>query len=179
MPDFTATGGYVRTPCAISNYGETLLGDFARYTVTAYSASAWTTANTAVFCPFTVPWAFLAKKMGVQVTTQSGNMDIGIYDEKGTRLVSMGSQAVGAAGVQTFDITDTWLLPGTYFMAMNVDTTAAFFQGVPAASVLTGTGRTLFLLQQAVGAVALPNPATYASFVARTVPLMLVTGATL
>jgi hypothetical protein len=178
MPDFPAIGGYLRVPSAISWCGDTVFGDLMRIAAVNPGTSAWTTANTAVFLPFTISFPYLAQKMAVQVATQSGNMDIGIYDEKGNRLVSMGSTAVGAAGLQVFDITDTWLNPGTYFMAVNADNVAAFLG--PTTTILAANhGRTSGLQQQAVGAVTLPNPATFATFTARNVPFVTISGATL
>lgn len=176
MPDFTARGAFGKTTVAISNFGDTTIGDYYRGTTSTPSAgNAYDTANTATYSPFIVTWPFLAQKMAVQVVTQSGSMDVGIYSEKGTRLVSMGSTAVAAAGLQTFDITDTWLNPGTYFMAINCDNTTASFQsmgGLIAAQI----GRVNGIQQQAVGAVALPSTATFATFTLRALPIILVAG---
>jgi hypothetical protein len=50
--------------------------------------------------------------------TASGNMDVGIYDYAGTRLVSSGSTAQsGTSAFQDFDITDTLLGPGIFYLA--------------------------------------------------------------
>jgi hypothetical protein len=177
MPDFSARGSFGRMPYSISNYGDTGLGDYMRgSTTSAGTATLWTTANTAVYCPFVLTWPYLAQKIGFQVTTQSGNCDVGIYDEKGTRLISAGSTAVAAAGLQVVNITDTWLLPGTYFMAINVDNTTAAFLAV---STIAAASRTAGIQQQAVGAVTLPNPATFATYTARSTPLMIISGATI
>lgn len=124
------------------------------------SANAWPAANRALYYPFAVEAPVTAYQMAFQVTTQSGNCDVGLYTEQGVRLVSAGSTAVGAAGFQSIDITDTALLPGNYYMAMCVDnTTAAFTSLTTAALWLQVVG----VQQQAVGAVTLPDPATFAN----------------
>jgi hypothetical protein len=124
------------------------------------SGGTWPAANRALYLPFQVEAPITVTKIAVQVTVQSGNCDVGIYDYWAARLVSMGSTAVAAAGMQVFDIADTTLRPGYYWVAMNVDnTTAAFNRATPVAQSL----RTLAVREQAVGAVALPNPATMAN----------------
>lgn len=100
-------------------------------------------------------------KMGVVVAVQSGNLDVGIYSEKGSLLVSAGSTAVGAAGFQSFDVTDTPLNPGIYFLAMCVDNTTASFNRSNA--VIAANMQACGVQQQAVGAVTLPSTATFAN----------------
>lgn len=155
-------GGFVNVQSTVigSTGSTSVASDVASSVASTFGAGAWPTANRALYYPFWVEEACLAQKMGVWVTTQSGNLDVGIYDEKGTRLVSMGSTAVGAAGLQVLDIADTWLAPGTYFAAMCVDTTAAFFERT--GSVSTNGLRMCGVRQQDVGAVTLPSPATFA-----------------
>jgi ethanolamine utilization microcompartment shell protein EutS len=160
MPDFPIQAIADDALCTFHSLGpETLLGQFANAIKTAAAATAWTTANTAIFIPITLQTSFLAQKMAVNVTTQAGNLDVGIYDEYSNRLVSKGSTAVAAAGLQVIDIADTLLTPGTYYIAMNCDSvTAAFIAISPVAQIV----RTKGCRQQAVGAIALPNPATFA-----------------
>ncbi len=123
------------------------------------TSGVWPVANTAIYVPVTIPSIVTAYQMSIQVTTQNGNCDVGIYDEIGNRLVSAGSTTVGAAGIQLFNITDTVLVPGVYYLAMNCDnTTASFFRSGQAPQQTVPYG----LKQQAVGAVALPATATFA-----------------
>jgi len=108
--------------------------------------------------------------MAFIVSTQSGNCDVGIYDELGNRLVSSGSTAVGVAGIQVIDIADTALTPGVYFLAMNVDNTTALFN-----SSSTPTGlqlQTCGMQQQALGSVTLPSSATFANPAAAFLPAL-------
>lgn len=124
------------------------------------SSAVWPAANRAIYCPFQVGVTCTAYQMVVIVAIQSGNIDVGIYDELGNRLVSMGSQTVGAAGAQVFNIADTVLTPGTYFTGVCVDnTTASFARSSEEINILRVCG----IQQQAVGAVTLPNPATFAN----------------
>lgn len=147
------------------------------------SSAIWTTANTALYVPITLEIPITVIRMGIHVGTQSGNCDVGIYDEKGNRIVSKGSTAVGAAGLQTFDMTASvsgtaspTLSPGTYFMAMNVDNvTAAFFRTSNSAALCRISG----VQQQAVGAVTLPATATFANPGGGYVPGMCIAGVAL
>ena len=101
-----------------------------------------------------------ARQMFIEIITQSGNCDIGIYNERADRLVSTGSTAVGAAGIQIFNITDTELTPGVYYAALCVDNATA---SITRASTTALNLQVLGVQQQAVGAVTLPNPATFAN----------------
>jgi len=127
----------------------------------AAAGAAWPANNRAIYMPFFVERVVTAVKMSIEVAVQAGNLDVGIYDENFARLVSSGSTAVGAVGLQVVDITDTVLTPGLYYMAMNCSTTSAgFFRLGPSSSVInTLTGHRM----QDVGAIALPNPATPAT----------------
>lgn len=139
---------------------------------------AWPASNRALYFPFCVENTVTAYKMAFEVTTQSGNCDVGIYDSAGNRLVSAGSTAVAVAGIQIIDITDTVLTPGCYFMAMNVDNTTAAFVRTTTIALLQL--ETCGVQQEAVGAVALPDPATFANPAAAYTPgLVVATQATI
>ena len=125
------------------------------------ASAVWPTANTAIYIPIEIAVFTTITAILVQVGTQAGNLDVGIYDETGTRLVSLGSTAVAAAGVQNCNIADTALAPGVYFVAMNCDSaTAAFIR----CSITADLGRSVGCQQQAVGAIALPATATFAAY---------------
>ena len=161
MAEFPANT--IRGQSVISAFGHnSLIGQCSLSSglVTA-AAGTWPAANRALYIPVEVETPCIAVKMMFQVTTQSGNFDIGIYAENGSRLVSTGSTAVPAAGMSVSDITDTTLTPGTYFLALNIDNTTAAVQRLnnPLAGTIQGCG----VQQQAVGAVTLPNPATFAN----------------
>lgn len=136
------------------------IGEYLLSTNTGSSTGAvWPTANMAFYIPVIVEAPCTAYMMAIMVTTQAGNVDVGIYNETGTRLVSAGSTATAAAGIQTFDITDTPLGPGIYYLAMACSSTsAAFFRASPNGNI----HRTCGLASQ-TSALALPSTATFAT----------------
>jgi hypothetical protein len=139
------------------------------------ASRAWPAANRAIFVPFVVYQPFLAVKMLTTTGgTASGNLDIGIYDDHQNRLASMGSTAQASAfTLQSFDIADTLLLPGVYYMALCIDnTTATILAQAPLVSACGALG----VLSQSVGAVTLPAPAAFAAAQDAYVPIISVTG---
>lgn len=170
MPDFP--GIAFQIPHGnISTFSESAMTGQAAITmnVTA-NAATWPATNRALYIPVQIDVPVTIVSIAFLVGTQSGNCDVGIYDEHGNRIVSKGSTAVGAAGVQNIDITDTALNPGTYFLAMCVDNTVAAFT---AATLLGVVAQTCGMQQQAVGAVTLPDPATFANPVSSYLPLLV------
>jgi hypothetical protein len=135
----------------------------------ARTGAVWPAANRALYCAVWVEQPMVARRLFCRPTVQSGNLDMGIYDAKGNRIVSKGSTAVGVTtALQIIDITASVtgtaspvLLPGMYFLALNVDNvTAAMTMAAPASAEIC---RIAGVQQQAVGAVTLPNPATFAN----------------
>lgn len=128
----------------------------------ATSSAAWPAANRAIYSAVVVPRPVTVTHLIIYVGTSSGNVDVGIYNEAGTRLVSSGSTATigGGAANQAFNIADTSLSPGVYFFAMSCDNTTATFQcEQTAAEWLRVSGRQ----QEALGSVTLPATATMAN----------------
>lgn len=87
--------------------------------------STWGTANRAIFCPVVLPYGYRVRQLAIwNHSVVSGNVDVGIYDEAGGRIVSTGSTAQsGTSTMQFFDITDTDLRPGIFYLAMAMDNT--------------------------------------------------------
>lgn len=137
------------------------------------TATAWTTANDAIYIPFLVQAPCTAYQMAIENgATVAGNVDLGIYDVNQVRLVSIGSTAMaGVSTIQTFNITDTVLGPGVYFMAFASDSTTATFVGMPA-----GTAQWLrsYGVQQQATAFALPATATMATPTRTVVPSLAI-----
>lgn len=134
----------------------------------AASSIAWPTANTAVFVPFHVYTPTVVKQIGwFNGSAVSGNVDCGIYDAAGTRLISTGSTAqAGVSTIQTVDVTDTLLGPGLFYMAFAADNITATVIGiVPTLQ----RGRVLGLVEMAT-AFALPATATFATLTGNVVP---------
>jgi hypothetical protein len=146
----------------ISSYHAESVGVDATAQGAASSATAWPVANTAVFVPFMVYQPFIARTIFIISATPSGNLDMGVYDDQQNRLASLGSTvAAGTNTLQTGSLGPVTLNPGQYYMALNFDNAVSTLNGM----TITGTGTlsTMGCYIQAVGAVTLPNPATFAS----------------
>ena len=170
-PMLSRPGEVMSTPWSYQSLGVPL---WSSGQVTLSSVN-WVTANLAIFVPFRVPEAVTFTKLfWLLGSAVAGNIDAGIYDTAGVRLVSTGSTAVGSTSrPQAVDITDLTLARGTYYLALASDTAGATNKliGVaPAAGILQALG----LLQQAA---AFPlatnaNPATFAAYSTANVPMV-------
>jgi hypothetical protein len=123
--------------------------------------SGWPAANLAVYVPFTLDEQITVVKLfwsnGAAV---AGNVDAGIYDEAGARLVSSGSTvAAGTSTIQEVDVTDTRVAPGRYYLALAASSTGQQFQRTQAGS--TTLLRAFGLANQV--AFPLPSSATFAA----------------
>lgn len=129
---------------------------------TAIAASvAYPTANLAFFHSIWVPTpCTIVQMFAYNGATVSGNIDVGLYAMDGTRLVSSGSTAQAGTNVlQAFDVTDTTIGPGEYYLAIAMDnTTGTLFRFAPGIRLI----RPLGCLSQA-SAFALPATATFAA----------------
>lgn len=126
----------------------------------AMASAVWPTANLAFYIPLTVQNTVTVKRIIVLIGgVTSGNLDVGIYNETGARQVSMGSTAMGAASTaQVFDIADTVLTSGRYYLAIAVDNiTGTTFRAASSAGTNTALG-----VKEQAAAFPLPDPATFA-----------------
>lgn len=169
-PGGGASGGQNQNTVALSSVGTTsLLQDYlAQCAINGSTVAAWPVANTAIYIPVWVTATVTAYKMATYTGTPSGNYDFGIYTEAGTRLVSLGSTAMGAgAGTRIVDIADT-VLPGgaTYYLALAVDNLSATFTS---SAAQTETQRTMGIQSQ-TSAFPLPATATFANPASAYVP---------
>jgi hypothetical protein len=129
--------------------------------LTSVASATWPSANLLIGYPFRIFSPTLITKLWVaNGATASGNLDLGIYDERGTKIVSSGSTAQSGANVlQAPDITDTWLGPGDYYCCCAMNGTTG--------TTLTTTWGHLsqgYALGQVQMVTAFPLPAT-ATFV--------------
>lgn len=87
---------------------------------TTPGTAAWPVAATAFLVPFRVSRTITIRMAAIIVgTTTGGNVDIGIYSANGTLLVSSGATLMGTIStVQTFNLTDTVIGPGLFYMAL-------------------------------------------------------------
>lgn len=92
------------------------------YVASSSIASAvWPTANLARFVPVVVEYPTTIRMMGLSIVAVGGNIDLGIYRQDGTQLVSTGSTPVAATGFMPIDIADTLLAPGLHYLAVAAD----------------------------------------------------------
>lgn len=91
----------------------------------ATGTAAWPTASMAIYVPVKVRRPVIVTKLAISNgATVSGNVDVGVYNAAGTRLVAYGGGAqAGTSTEQVFDVTDTLLTPGTYYLAGVLDNT--------------------------------------------------------
>lgn len=137
-------------------------------------ASAASPANRAYYIPFVVYKPFTVKQMWTfNGATASGNLDVGVYDSNGTRLVSNGAAAQsGTSTLQVFNITDITIQAGQYYMAVsNSSATATYFR-----YSMTVTQQTGMLIQDT--AHPLPATATFAAAITTVIPIIGLTGST-
>ena len=130
--------------------------------INAHASALWPSADLALFYPFVISQRCIAVLLwAYNGGTAAGSTDIGIYTEDGTRLVSIGPTAQAGTNVrQSFNITDTELFPGRYYMALASSSGAAtFFRSTMGD---TNRNRTLGMFQQA-SAGTLPATATFAA----------------
>lgn len=128
----------------------------------AAASAVWPSANRALFIPVVVPCRVTVFQLGwYNGATASGNVDAGIYDLAGNRLVSTGSIAqAGVSALQLVDTTDTVLPPGNYFLALAMDniTGTIFSSGPGSQHLLRACG-----VQEQATAFALPSTATFSA----------------
>ncbi len=136
------------------------------------TSTTWLTANLAIYVPVRIATPLIAKQLFLwNGATVSGNVDMGIYDVAGRRIVSAGSTAqAGTSVLQLFDITDTWLGRGLYYFGLAFDnTTATITRGAWSDARV---GRTVGGTVQQATAFPLPTTATFAVWVGTPIPNM-------
>lgn len=119
----------------------------------------WPANNRAVYAPVSIPARFtIARFFAVNGTNATGNMDIGIYDLGGNRLLSTGTTArSGTSVVQYIGVTDTSFPAGQYYLALVASsTTGEFFRTLSNAVFLRVSG----WLQEDLGGTVLPATMT-------------------
>src|SRR5574343_386960 len=101
MPIFPAPLALPAQVGQISSYGPNSLGAvFLAVQASALASATWSSANRALYSPFRLGCTINVTDMFVaNGSTASGNLDLGIYDERGTRLVSSGSTAQSGTSV--------------------------------------------------------------------------------
>ena len=171
MPTFPfdlslAGNSQIISSASVESVGSALAASFA-----PGGTTNWVAANRALYVPFRIAQRRIAYKMlTYNGSATNGNFDVGVYDAKGTRLVSGGGAAqTGTSQIQEYDITDTQLFPGLYYMGVVCDGTGRLLKWLLGAA----EGQMLGLAQQA-SAYPLPATATFASVAGTQVPWVAV-----
>jgi hypothetical protein len=123
-------------------------------------AAAWPTQFMIIYVPLPIRQTLIARKLWLAAgATGTGNVDIGIYNRAGTRLVNSGSTAkIAASNEQVFDTTDVRLKPDLYYLALQSDsTTDTFNRNTPIAPNAAAMG----VRTQTPGSLGLPSTATW------------------
>lgn len=101
----------------------------------------------------------------------AGNLDAGIYDKAGNRIVSTGSTAhAGASLIQMVDTADVTLTPGVYYLANATDTSGGTQTIARYQMGTIGLMRACGIVQQAI--FPLPSAASFATNAQTSVPLV-------
>jgi len=125
-------------------------------------------ANLAYIFPFSVSDPYpVANGFVVNGTAVAGNVDVGIYDTAGNRLISSGATAQsGTSTIQLLPMSYT-LAPGLYYCAFSASSGSANFLRWPASSVWF---RIAGHFQQST-AHPLPATATFAAAAQNDIPI--------
>lgn len=124
------------------------------------TSAAWPSANLAVYVPLRVPSRVVVRKLWfASGTTGTGNVDMALYDANGVAVVSATNAAKAASATeQVFDVTDTVVGPGLYFIGLSSDSGTDTFLGWSLAAPLPASSGVL----TEASAYPLPATATFA-----------------
>jgi hypothetical protein len=175
MPDFPVSD--LPPPPVLTSLNPESMGPAVRALGHALgtATSATVTIDTIFSYPFRMHTRATARQLLVWIgATSNGDLDVGIYDSQGNRIVSAGSTAMSATvnTVQEFNITDTVLAPGDYFLAVA-------FSGATATAFRVSAVDEFFLAfmpvyEQAVGTIVLPATMTPALSTATTLSVWVI-----
>lgn len=154
LPSFVGTGGVSvsvvgstytiygnstalnQSTLGLSSFGERNYNSLASMPPQAYlgmnmtpnSAATIGATNRAAFLAVTNYSTCLATGVAFVVGTANGNVDVGVYNNSGTRLASSGSVATPAAGTRIVNFTaGVTLTPGIYWIAMSNNNATATY----------------------------------------------------
>lgn len=134
----------------------------------------WIGANMAGLVPFVLWQPMLAKRMIItNGSAVSGNVDAGIYTLDGALIVASGAVAhAGASSIQFLGITDTYLAPGRYYMAVSCSSATT---RIRRANITVIRQQALGVLQ-ASSAHPLPATVTFTSPTTLQIPMIGIEG---
>ncbi len=143
-------------PWSAESIGRMLGATSGSYYLGSAVSAVYISANLAIFVPFSltrpVRTTLLWTANGAAV---SGNMDVGVYDENGVKLISTGAIAqAGVSTLQTFVVASTQFGPGRFYLALSHSDAIGRYYNAPAPAI---TLKMAGVLQMAA---AHPLPAT-------------------
>ena len=157
-------------PWSLESMGTGIIG-LGGVTLISVTSAVYPTANLALFIPFvlTKPKTVL-QLFSFTGGTKSGNIDMAIYSEDGTKLTSAANVAQGTINVlQVFDITDIQIGPGVFYLAVVLDnTTGTLRRGILTVNIM---GASLGMAEMAA-AYPLPATAVFAQITGNYIPLI-------
>lgn len=108
-----ASGGFTQKVVNVSFFGMTGNG----------SSGGAIANNDAFYMPIDVMGDMTITKISFYIQTSSGNIDVGLYNASGTKLVSAGSTSSPGTGVRTISVASTDISSGQHYLALAVDNT--------------------------------------------------------
>jgi hypothetical protein len=131
-------------------------------TVVGNISGTWGVANRAWYHPVILTHPIVVTKLWWQNgTTIAGNLDCGIYDEQGHRLLSTGSTAqAGTTAIQSVDVPDTAISAGLVYLALAGDSGTSSIWVMGNNTTASGIAYSVYLQ---LSAFPLPAIATFAS----------------
>jgi len=114
-PTFQAAsgGGFTQKVVNVSFFGMTGNG----------SSGGAIASNDGFYMPIDVLGDMTITKISFYIQTSSGNIDVGLYNSSGSKLVSSGSVSSPGTGVQTIAVGSTAITSGQHYLALAVDNT--------------------------------------------------------
>lgn len=124
-----------------------------------FGSTGWPAVNRAFYVPLHIQQRFtVARFMIANGTAVAGNFDLGLYDNNGTRLVSIGSTLqVGISTTQYVGITDQSFGPGHYYIGIVLSSTGGEVRRV---TLDQYQQRACGVLMENLGATTLPTTMT-------------------
>lgn len=92
-------------------------------------STVWPSANLAIYVPIGITQSILVKKLWFgSSSTSTGNVDMALYDAAGVAVVAATNAAkIASNDEQVFDVTDTPIGPGLYWIALSSDSATDTF----------------------------------------------------
>lgn len=121
------------------------------------ASNVFPASNKAYFLPISITQPIVITAFFcINGATASGNLDIGLFDRVGTRIISTGSTAQsGTSQVQSISVANTSVGPGLFYLALAADNGTGTFFALTNASV-----RFTSIIGEYNQSTAFPLPAT-------------------